>query len=244
MSKDSLAHHSGHRLRNIILTIVVIPFSLLLTLLIVSFVADIFTRSQRIHNNDYGQVAPVIIEQPAISAYDEKTKKLIEGENNPTFGAENPKVTIVEFSDFACPFCKASFPAIREISLKNKDTIKVIFRDWPGHDHSLQLAQAAYCAGEQGKFWDMHDKLFQNQSDTFGSDKNQLAALAQQLGIYNEEFQSCFDTEKYLPQIKKNFIDSEILGVAGTPTWFVNGTKIEGELSITDLEKIVAPYLK
>jgi protein-disulfide isomerase len=103
---------------------------------------------------------------------------------------------------------------------------------------------AAYCAGEQNKFWEMHDKLFQNQSDTFGNDKNQLAALAQQLGVYNQEFQTCFDQQKYLPQIQKNFTDSELLGVAGTPTWFINGEKIEGELSVTGLEKLIAPYLR
>ncbi len=244
MPKDPITHHSGHRLRNIILTVVIIPLSLFVTLLIVGFVADILLRSQKIHNNDYSPTIQATVQQSNLDNYDEQTKKQIEGENNPSFGATNPKVTIVEFSDFACPFCKASFPAIREISLKNQENVKIIFRDWPGHEYSLPLALAAYCAGEQGKFWEMHDKLFQNQSDTFGKDKNQLAALAQQLGIYNEDFQTCFDSQKYLPQIKKNYIDSEILGVAGTPTWFINGKKIEGELSSADLEKIISPYLK
>lgn len=244
MSKDTITHHSGHRLRNIILSVVIIPLSLFVTLLIVGFVADILIRSQRIQNNDYSPIIPTTIQQSSINNYDEQTRKKIEGENNPSFGSTNPKVTIVEFSDFACPFCKASFPAIREVGLKYQENVKVIFRDWPGHEYSLPLALAAYCSGEQGKFWEMHDKLFQNQSDTFGKDKNQLAALAQQLGIYNEDFQTCFDSQKYLPQIKKNYIDSEILGVAGTPTWFINGTKIEGELSSADLEKIISPYLQ
>jgi len=244
MPKDPITHHSGHRLRNIILTVIIIPLSLFVTLLIVGFVADVLLRSERIKNNDYSSAIPTTVQQSNLDNYDEQIKKQIEGENNPSFGATNPKVTIVEFSDFACPFCKASFPAIREIGLKNQENVKIIFRDWPGHEYSLPLALAAYCAGEQGKFWEMHDKLFQNQSDTFGKDKNQLAALAQQLGIYNEDFQTCFDSQKYLPQIKKNYIDSEILGVAGTPTWFINGKKIEGELSSTDLEKIISPYFK
>ncbi|QQS60159.1 DsbA family protein [Candidatus Falkowbacteria bacterium] len=244
MPKDIITHHSGHRLRNIILSLVIIPISLFVTLLIVGFVADILIRSQKIQNNDYSFTVPSTNQTANTQTYDEKTRKLIEGENNPSFGATNPKVTIVEFSDFACPFCKASFPAIREIGLKNQENVKIIFRDWPGHEFSLSLALAAYCAGEQGKFWEMHDKLFQNQSETFGADKNQLATLAQQLGIYNQDFQTCFDSQKYLPQIKKNFIDSEILGVSGTPTWFINGSKIEGALSVTDLEKIISPYLK
>lgn len=243
MSKDSLTHHSGHRIRNIILSVVLIPLTLFLALLVVGFVADVLLRSERIKNKDYS-LTPSTTQQPIDSTYDEKTRLQVEGQNNPSFGSENPKVTIVEFSDFACPFCKASFPAIREIGLKYKEDVKIVYRDWPGHEHSLSLAMAAYCAGEQDKFWEMHDKLFQNQSETFGADKNQLAALAQQLGIYNEDFQTCFDSQKYLPQIKKNFTDSEILGVAGTPTWFINGRKIEGQLSATDLEKIISPYLR
>lgn len=244
MSKDTLTHHSGHRLRNIILSLVIIPISLFMALLVVGFVADILIRSQKIQNNDYSVTIPPAVQVANTQTYDEKTKKLIEGENNPSFGATNPKVTIVQFSDFACPFCKTSFPALREIGLKNQENVKIIFRDWPGHEFSLPLALAAYCAGEQGKFWEMHDKLFQNQSDTFGNDKNQLATLAQQLGMYNQDFQTCFDSQKYLPQIKKNFIDSVVLGVAGTPTWFINGSKIEGALSVSDLEKIISPYLK
>ncbi len=247
MPKNSLHHHSGHRLRNIILSIVIIPVALVLALLSVGFVADVLIRSERIKNNDYNleiatpQNATIV---DTNSAYQGTNKALIEGINNPSLGTSDPKVTIVEFSDFACPFCKASFPGLREVSVKYKDSVKIIFRDWPGHDSSLNLAMAAYCAGEQNKFWEMHDKLFQNQSDTFGNDKNQLAALAQQLGVYNQEFQTCFDQQKYLPQIQKNFTDSELLAVAGTPTWFINGEKIEGELSVSDLEKLIAPYLR
>lgn len=243
MSKNSQSLPAHHRLRNTILTIVLIPLALLLALLSFGFVADIFLRSERIRQGDYSLPAAAT-PTPIPTTYQGETKSLIEGKDNYSFGAENPNVTIVEFSDFACPFCLASFPALREISLRYQDQVKIIFRDWPGHDHSISLALAAYCAGEQGKFWEMHDKLFQYQTDTFGSDKNQLAILAQQLGIYNNQFQACFDTQKYLPQIRENFADSEKLGVQGTPTWFINGKKIEGQLSTSDLEKLISPYLQ
>ncbi len=242
MSVTSPRVHSGHHIRNIILTIVIIPVALLLALLSLSFVMDIFARSERINRGDY--TIPTA-QSPVISSdYQGDRKKLIEGDNNPSFGAAEPRVTIVQFSDFGCPFCKASFPALREVSLKYQDKVKVIFRDWPGHNFSVPLALAARCANEQNKFWEMHDKLFQNQSDTFGSDKNQLALLAQQLGIYNDQFTECYDSQKYLPQIRQNFTDAEALQVAGTPTWFINGEKIEGQLSSEDLEKILAPYVQ
>lgn len=243
MPITSVHHHSGHRLRDTILTIVLIPVALLLAVLCLGFVSDIFIRSERIRQGDY--TSPISeTNAPTSTLVYQGNQALIEGKNNYSLGDSEPQVTIVEFSDFACPFCLASFPALREISVKYQDKVKVIFRDWPGHDYSLSLAQAAYCAGEQGKFWEMHDKLFQNQSDTFGSDKNQLAILAQQLGIYNAQFQACFDSQKYLPQIRANYVDSQTLGVTGTPTWFINGRKVEGQLSSAELEQLLAPYLR
>lgn len=235
--------HSGHRVRNILLTIVLVPIALLFALLSVGFVVSILEKSERIRQGDYS-LPEVYAPTPLPSTYEGETKVLIEGNNNHSLGAADAVVTIVQFSDFACPFCKASFPALREISVKYQDKVKIIFRDWPGHDFSISLALGAYCAGEQNKFWEMHDKLFQNQADTFGSDKNHLALLAQQLGIYNEQFQTCFDSQKYLSQIRKNFSDSEKLGVRGTPTWFINGEKIEGQLSTTDLERLITPYIR
>lgn len=238
--------HNPHHLRNIILVILLIPICLIGALWFVAFAVSVFDRSDRISQGDYrlSPTAETANQAPLTSAYEGANKQLIEGTNNHAFGAANPKVTIVEFADFACPFCLASFPAMREVSLRHQDTVRVIFRDWPGHDYSISLALAAYCAGEQGKFWEMHDKLFQNQSDTFGSDKNQLAILAQQLGIYNQQFQTCFDNQKYLPQIRQNFLDSETLGVKGTPTWFINGRQVAGQLNTDQLEALVTEALK
>jgi len=220
-----------HRIKKIIIAIIIIPIALFLALLIISFVANVFQRSQQIKQT----------QNPAYSGSD---KTLIEGQNMQSFGAANPQLTIVEFADFACPFCKASFPAIRQTAIEHQDKIKVIFRDWPGHQYSVALANGAYCAGEQEKFWEMHDKLYQHQSDTFGSSKNDLAGLASELGIYNEQFRSCFDTQKYLPLIQKNFADSQTLQVRGTPTWFFNGKKVEGALTSDDLAKVIDAYLK
>ena len=79
-------------------------------------------------------------------------------------GSENPKLTIVEFADYNCPLCASSYGKIREISLKYKDEVKIIFRDFPViSESSVELAMAGRCAGEQNLFWPMHDKLFQNQ---------------------------------------------------------------------------------
>ncbi len=242
MSDHAPRSSRPHRTRKIILTIVIVPIALFAALLVAGFVLEVFQRSDNIRNGNYSLNAPSSSVSTE-SAYTGDQKKLIEGQNNNWLGAENPKVTVVEFSDFACPFCKASFPAMRELGVRYKDSVKIIFRDWPAHDNSIALTMGAYCAGEQGKFWDMHDKLFQYQSDTFGSNKNDITALAQQLGIDNDQFQNCVDTQKYLPQIRANFRDSQTLGVRGTPTWYINGEKIEGARTVTELEQLISSHL-
>ena len=153
--------------------------------------------------------------------------EVIEGENNYWMGAGKPRITIVEFADFSCPLCKNSFTKIREISLKYKKNVKIIFRDYPMYEHSLNLAMAARCAGEQGLFWLMHDKLFQNQNIT---EKSQLSELSNQIGANVNKFNNCLTNKKYLKQIQKDFADAEKLEVTGTPTWFINGQKIAGDI--------------
>ncbi|MBA3047662.1 DsbA family protein [Patescibacteria group bacterium] len=149
-----------------------------------------------------------------------------EGNGNYWIGSAKPKVTIVEFADFACSYCKNSFSKIREISVKHKDDVKIIFRDYPMHEESLALAMAARCAGEQGLFWLMHDKLFQNQ----GAAKDQLIELAKQIGADTVKFSQCLDSDKYAAQIQKDYDAGEELGVTGTPTWFINGYRVKGDI--------------
>ena len=111
-------------------------------------------------------------------------------------GSAKPKITIVEFGDFACPFSEQAFPTVREISLKYKNDVKFIWRDYPVvQEYSALLALAGRCAGEQGLFWPMHDKLFQNQGV---SAADQLAGLANQVGADLTRFNDCLNKQKYL----------------------------------------------
>ncbi|MEA3463499.1 MAG: thioredoxin domain-containing protein [Patescibacteria group bacterium] len=173
--------------------------------------------------------------------YTEKMQKAVEGQRNYWIGAAKPKITIVEFVDFSCPLCKNSFVKIREISLKYKKDVKIIFRDYPAYEHSLDLAMAARCAGEQGLFWLMHDKLFQNQGI---SEEKQFSALANQIGADVNRFNNCFANKKYLSSIKRDFADAEKLEVAGTPTWFINGQKIAGDIPYGLFIQIIEKLLK
>lgn len=152
-------------------------------------------------------------------------------------GAAKGAVTIVEFGDFACPFSEKAFPTIREISQKYKNDIKFIWRDYPVvTEYSTLLALAGRCAGEQGLFWPMHDKLFQNQG--VGT-AEQLAALANQIGADMNRFNDCLNKQKYLPQIQQDLADGQKFNISGTPAWFINGHKVEGDIPYNTFVKII-----
>jgi protein-disulfide isomerase len=152
-------------------------------------------------------------------------------------GSAKATITIVEFGDFACPVCEQSFPTIREISQKYKNDIKFIWRDYPVvQDYSADLALAGRCAGEQGLFWLMHDKLFQNQGVNTA---DQLIAAANQIGADTARFKDCLNKEKYLPQIEKDLADGQKFGITGTPTYFINGYKIAGDIPRDTFIKII-----
>lgn len=169
---------------------------------------------------------------------DEELLQKINGNKSNFFtGPDDAKVVIVEFSDFACPYCKNSYSTMREIGVKYKDRVKIIFRDFPViTEYSGQLALSARCAGEQGKFWHMHDKLFQNQGV---SSKVEIIELAKQIGLDINKFEFCLDNNKYEAAITQDYLDGDSLGIKGTPTWFINGNKLEGNVPKEILEKII-----
>lgn len=179
----------------------------------------------------------------------ELTGKKYNAINNDDYwiGSAKPKITIVEFADFACPYCKNSHINVREIAANYKDSVKIIFRDFPLHENSLELAMAARCAGEQGLFWPMHDKLFLHQGVS-GIDS--LAELANQIGADTTRFKKCFSEEKYLSQIENDYNDGgkleviDSFGSGGTPTWFINGYKISGDIPKATFIKIIEQLLK
>jgi len=171
----------------------------------------------------------------------EKQYSLPEG-NNYWLGSDNPKVTIVEFADFSCSACKSTSPKLRKIIFSYSRDVKIIFRDFPViSEDSLTLAMAGRCAGEQGLFWLMHDKLFEEQGKI---DNSKLTSLTKEIGGDAEELTYCLKNQKYLDDIQKDFSLGEKLGVSGTPTLFINGYKVPGDLPEEALIRIVEGFLK
>ena len=160
-------------------------------------------------------------------------------------GSLSAPITIVEFSDFECSFCETFFSqTLSDLETKYIDTGKVrfIYRDFPleFHTNAQKAAEAAECAGEQGKYYEMHDKIFENQN---AIGVNNLKTYAKQIGLDEGEFDVCLDSGAMAQEVAKDFSDGQKLGVSGTPTFFVNGTKLVGAQPLSAFEQIIEAEL-
>lgn len=157
--------------------------------------------------------------------------------DDPSSGSSQAKVTIVEFGDFRCPHCYTAFPIVREIISIYKDKIRFVYRDFPVTDEfSLLAAQAAECADDQGKFWPMHDKLFQNQENL---SLENIKIFAQHIGLDERQFNYCLDSGKYNQEVRKDLADGIRAGIPGTPTFFINGIEVPGLISLEEFKKAI-----
>lgn len=145
-------------------------------------------------------------------------------------GEVNAPVTLIEFGDYECPFCKKMFdesePQIRKEYIET-GKVRMVYRDFPlsFHPSAMPAAEASECAKEQGKFWLYHDALFNRQAQL--STLNYVS-LAKELGLNEMQFKSCVETHKYKSEIENDYQDGLAAGVDGTPATFVNGKLVSG----------------
>ena len=162
---------------------------------------------------------------------------------SPTLGPADAKVTIVEFSDFECPFCKESFQTIRSLLNEFPDDVRLVYRHFPLrsiHPLAQDLAHASMCAHDQGKFWAFHDQLFIQQESVT---RENLDRIAQQVGLDTRAFRRCQDSNRFKEAVDADFADAISLGGRGTPTWVVNGRRLEGVLPLDIWRSIVQESL-
>lgn len=162
-------------------------------------------------------------------------------EGRPTRGNPNARITVVEFSDFQCPFCLESFKILQEVFLKFPDALYFQYRHFPlsangSHPLAKEAAEASLCANAQGKFWEYHDLIFQNQQRLMIESFNQFAKA---LGLDEQAFAVCLETQKFRDIVKQDFEDGRDLGVDATPTFFINGVKIEGTMPLSTWEQLI-----
>ena len=157
----------------------------------------------------------------------------------PFKGAENAPVKIVKFEDFQCPFCRAVQPTLAELVKKYDGKVRLIHKDLPLEEiHPLaeQAAEAARCAGDQGKFWQYHDTLYHNAPKLSPAD---LKAYAKEDGLDTASFDQCLASGKHKAGVQQDLNEGAKLGLTGTPSFFINGREISGALPLESFSAII-----
>ncbi len=168
---------------------------------------------------------------------------LLMNENSHKISAQDSKVTLVEFGDYQCPACASAYPIVKQLLAEYDGKINFVFRNFPLslHKNAQKAAQAAEAAAAQGKFWEMHDKLYQNQTQWAEANNPEeiFASFAQELSLDTDVFKKDLDADKYTGTINADANDGEKLGVNSTPTFFLNGNRITGVPTYSELKDSV-----
>ncbi|WP_224372772.1 DsbA family protein [Hyalangium versicolor] len=161
----------------------------------------------------------------------------------PVKGAADAPVTLVAFSDFECPFCSRAANTVKQLEDEYQGKLKVAFKHQPlpRHPNAKLAAAASMAANEQGKFWEMHDKLFANQTSL---DRASLEKYAQELGLDVAKFKASLDANKFEDYISKDAEQGTKVGASGTPTFFINGRQIVGAKPIEVFRRVIDEELK
>lgn len=161
-------------------------------------------------------------------------------DDDPISGPETAQITIIEFSDYECPFCQKwqaeVLPRLRE---KYGDQVRLVYRDYPLiglHDNAAPAAEAANCALDQGKYWEYHDMLFSNQKPL---GRTTYERYAQSLGLNMNDFKACLDERRYQKEVEADYNYASELGVQSTPTFFINGLALVGAQPFEVFEQVI-----
>jgi protein-disulfide isomerase len=167
----------------------------------------------------------------------------VNSEDTRARGPQTAPVTIVEFADFQCPFCGRTAETIKQLEQTYAGQIRVVFRDFPldFHQNAAKAAEAASCAQDQGKFWQMHDKLFANQTNLKVADLKKYAA---EIGLDPDQFSQCLDAAKYSKKWQADRDEGISYGISGTPTFFVNGRMLSGAAPFQDFALLIDEELQ
>lgn len=160
---------------------------------------------------------------------------------SPAKGSNKPVVTIVEFSDFECPYCNSVQRTLKQVLEKYGGEVRLVFKHLPleGHRNSLPAARAAYCAAEQDRFWQFHDVLFGARELSPAV----FTQIANDLGLGVAKFQACLDSEESRAAIVKDLETARLFRIESTPSFIVNGKLFQGALSFADFQKIIEQEL-
>ena len=168
----------------------------------------------------------------------------VASEGFPSKGPDHAPVTIVEFSDFQCPYCMVFLTALEQVETTYGDQVRFVFRQFPltsVHPEAVGAAQASLCADEQGEFWEMHDAMFADQR---ALQIDQLKVTARDLGLDGEDFDECMDLGRYSEAVMADLAAGQAVGVRGTPMIFINGRALSGAKPFEEIAEIIEDELR
>ncbi len=175
--------------------------------------------------------------QPDLRAAQGQVRMEIEEDDDPVFGPDDAPITIIEFSDFRCPFCKRFQDETFDALLASyPDQIRFIYRDFPVVG-GFEAAMASECADEQGGFWDYHDLLF--SGDLPDLSRETFLAYAERIELDLDDFGACLDDDRYASEVEADAVYAAGLGVTGTPTFFINGIPLIGAQPLSVFAQII-----
>ncbi|HET8783252.1 MAG TPA: thioredoxin domain-containing protein [Pyrinomonadaceae bacterium] len=161
---------------------------------------------------------------------------------SPALGAVRPAVTIVEFSDFECRFCREVQPTLKQVIERYGKEVRLVFKHLPleGHRNAVPAARAAYCAGQQDRFWQFHDAVFAASELSAGV----VNRIAEELGLGLDRFKACLSSEQSRAAVLRDMETARSFRIDSTPSFLVNGKLIKGALSFAEFQKIIERELK
>jgi protein-disulfide isomerase len=157
----------------------------------------------------------------------------------PARGPADAPVTIIEFSDYQCPFCRRAEPTVAQVLARYEGKVRFVFRHFPLdriHPLARGASEAAACAAEQGKFWEYHEQLF---ADDAQLERAGLDAAAERVGLDVAAFAACLDEGKTKALVEADVTEGEAAGVTGTPAFFINGIPLRGAVPLEEFQKVI-----
>jgi protein-disulfide isomerase len=153
-------------------------------------------------------------------------------------GDPKAPITIVEFSDYECPYCSRAEEAVKRVLKEYEGKVRLVYRDFPlgFHARAQKASEAALCAGDQGKYWEMHEKLFANQQ---ALELPQLREHAKAVGVDQAKFDKCLDSNSKASVVEASKKAGEAVGVSGTPAFFINGRPLSGAVPFEQFKEII-----
>jgi protein-disulfide isomerase/Skp family chaperone for outer membrane proteins len=182
--------------------------------------------------------------QYGYKSYLEPLRVKVETAGYPTLGPDDAPVTIVEFSDFECPFCGGLYPTLKEVEKNYSGKMRVVYRQFPltnVHPHAEKAAEASLCAFEQQRFWEFHDSMFGNQKELSIPDLKQRAV---DLKLDTQKFNECIDSGREAAAIQKDIQEGARVGVTGTPAMFINGRFLSGNQPYAAIKDMIEDELQ